>query len=124
MLGWIFGIIVSWIVAAIVLILVDRLEIGVHVESIGTAIVAAAVIAVLDVFLGGVLGVLVAPLNWITFGLLSWLFGWIINAIVLYAASKLTEGFTISKFTAALVAALVLSVASWALSLVGGALFG
>jgi putative membrane protein len=109
----ILAIIVSWIITAVILLIIDRLNVGIRVESFGIALLAALVIAVLNAVLGTILRLLALPLNLITLFLLSWLISWVITAIILYAAAKIVRGFEIKSFGSALIGALVMAILNW-----------
>ncbi len=112
-MNWILSIIIWWLISAVILLILDRLNIGIKVGNIGTALVAALVIAVLNLVLGTILRLLALPLNLITLFLLSWLISWFIYAIVLYVAAKLVRGFEIRNFLSALIGALVMAILNW-----------
>ena len=109
-MNWILTIIVTWLISAVILLVLDRLNIGIKVGNIGAALVAALVIAVLNFILGTFLRLLALPLNLITLFLLSWLISWFIYAIVLYVAAKIVRGFEIRNFLSALIGALVMAI--------------
>ena len=86
---------------------------GIEVGSVGTALVVAVVMALLNVTLKPFLIVITIPLTVITFGL----FLLVVNVIVLYAAAALIDDFQIAGFWWALLFSLLVS-------LVNGVLFG
>lgn len=124
MLELVFSALLTWVFAAVMLLIVDRLNIGLKVGGFSGAMVAALVIAIVNLILGTLLQVLSLPLNVLTCGLLSWLITWIIAAIVLWVSDKLLRSFEIVNFVSAMVAALVLAVLSWAASAIASGLFG
>ena len=123
-MNWILAIIVSWIITAVILLIIDRLNIGIRVGSFGTALLAAVVIAVLNIFLGTILRLLALPLNLITLFLLTWLISWFITAIVLYVAAKIVKGFEIKNFGSALIGALIMAILNWGADWLIQRLFG
>jgi putative membrane protein len=122
--NWILAIIVSWIVTAVILLIIDRLNVGIKVGSFGTALLASLVIAVLNAILGTILRLLALPLNLITLFLLSWLISWVITAIVLYVAAKIVRGFEIKNFGSALIGALIMAILNWGADWLLQRLFG
>ena len=76
------------------------------VDSYGTAIVVAVVLALVSVFLAPALLLLTLPLNILTLGLFTFV---IIGALVMLTA-HLVPGFHVAGFWWALIFALVLSV--------------
>lgn len=78
----------------------------VHVSDFTTALLAALVLALLNMFVGPILQILTLPLTVITFGL----FSFVINAGMLELTSFFIKGIQFSSFWAALLTALVLSL--------------
>jgi putative membrane protein len=100
-----------WIVSALSLLLVAYIVPGIHVDGFGAALIAAALIGIINATLGLFLKVISLPIIVITFGL----FWFVINALVLELASGLLSGFHVANFGAAFVGAIVLSLVSWIL---------
>jgi putative membrane protein len=110
---WIVGLVVSWVIAAVVLIIVDRLNIGLKVGGFGSALVAALVIAMFTLVTIPIVRWLQMPFEGMQLNLIAWLIGWVFAAVLLYIISKLLRGFEIINFPAALVVALVLGILAW-----------
>ncbi len=106
-----FALLVIWIVNALVLMIVDRLKIGLRVRSFGYALIAAAVIAILSAAVGHVLGFLgvATPAR----GLVGFILAMLINAFVLWLAARITPGFRIASYPAAVGAAIILAAIGW-----------
>ena len=100
--------IVSWLVSAFALWLVARIIPGIEVRSFNSAVIAAAVIAVVNVVVGPVLRFIAFPLTFLTLGL----FLLVVNAILLKLAAALSPGFRIVGFLPALLGSLVLTILS------------
>ena len=100
-----------WIVSALSLLLVAYVVPGIRVDGFGSALIAAAVIGIINATLGLFLKVISLPIIVITFGI----FWFVINALVLELASGLLRGFHVANFGAAFVGAIVLSLVSWML---------
>jgi putative membrane protein len=100
-----------WIVSALSLLLVAYIVPGIHVDGFVAALIAAAVIGIINATLGLFLKVISLPIIVITFGI----FWFVINALVLELASGLLTGFHVANFGAAFVGAIVLSLVSWIL---------
>ena len=96
----------NWLLSALSLLIVCHLVPGFQVASFGTALVAALVIGFFNATIGLVLKVVTFPLTIVTLGL----FLFVVNAVILMLASKLVEGFHVSSFGSALLAAIVLAV--------------
>lgn len=95
-----------WIVNALVLLGVSRIVPGFQVRSFGSALFAVVIIGIVNATLGLFLKVMTFPLSILTLGL----FIFVIDAFVLWISSKLVPGFTITGFSPALIAALVLAL--------------
>jgi putative membrane protein len=104
-----------WIVNALVLLGVSRIVPGFIVRSFGSALFAVVIIGIVNATLGLFLKVMTFPLSLLTLGL----FIFVIDAFVLWVSSKLVPGFTITGFSPALIAALVLALIQVLLSWVG-----
>lgn len=81
---------------------------GVKLEDFSRAIIVAVVLAVLNATLGKILGFFLAPLNWITLGL----FTWVIDGILLLVAAYFLKGLTIKNIWWAIVLALLIGVSN------------
>jgi putative membrane protein len=99
-------IIIKWLLSAVALLAVAYLYSGVQVNSFGSALIAAAVIGLLNMIVRPVLVVLTLPVTIVTLGL----FLFIINALLFWAASGLLGGFHVSGFLAALIGSLLYSL--------------
>ncbi|MET3379031.1 MULTISPECIES: phage holin family protein [Variovorax] len=99
-------IIIKWLLSAVALLAVAYLYSGVQVNSFGSALIAAAVIGLLNMVVRPVLVVLTLPVTIVTLGL----FLFIINALLFWAASGLLSGFHVSGFLAALIGSLLYSL--------------
>ncbi|WP_013324708.1 phage holin family protein [Gloeothece verrucosa] len=81
--------IVTLIVTAISLLIISRLPLGIEIDSLAKALIAALVLGLLNAFIKPVLFFLTIPLTLLTLGLFS-LF---LNAIIFGLAAWLVEGF-------------------------------
>jgi putative membrane protein len=98
--------IINWLLSAIALLLVTYIVPGVSVSSFTTALIAAAVIGIINATVGAILKVLTFPLTILTLGIF-WI---VINALMLELASVFVRGFVVRNFVAAFFGAIVLSV--------------
>jgi putative membrane protein len=96
----------NWVLSAVAMLLVSRVVPGFHVDSLGTALVAALVFGLLNATLGLLLKLVTLPLSILTLGL----FLLVVNAFLLQMASGLVAGFHIRSFTAAFWGAAVLAL--------------
>jgi putative membrane protein len=93
-------------VVAAVMLLLPRIIPGMVVTGWGPALLAALVLAVLNVLVKPLLFVITLPFTLLTLGL----FLLVLNGIVLWLVSLCVPGFVFRTFGAAFLAALVLSV--------------
>ena len=112
--------ILTWIVSALSLIIITRLDVGVSVRSFDRALVAALVIGLVNAVLGPILGLLALPLTILSVGL----FALIINALLFWLAAAIVSGFYLRNgFWSALIGSLLLSLSNaiifWILGLLG-----
>ena len=111
--------ILKWLLSALALLAVTYLYSGVLVSSFTSALIAAAVIGLLNMVVRPVLVVLTLPVTVVTLGL----FLFIINALMFWAASGLLSGFTVTGFGAALIGSLIYSVLGLLIEAALGGLF-
>lgn len=100
--------VVRWVINALVLLGLPYLLEDVTVDGFGAALVAAAVLGIVNAVIRPVAVALTMPINIITFGL----FSFIINAAMLLLVAKVVKGFSVGGFGTALLGSLILSVAS------------
>lgn len=106
----------SWLVTTVAILIVTQLMRGVQVSSIGVAVVAAAVLGILNALVGPVLIFLTLPLTIVTFGL----FLFVINALLFWLAGAIVPGFRVDSFGSALIGSVLVSI----VSLIVHAIFG
>ena len=104
-------ILIHWFLSAVAVWLVSEIVPGFQVASLGSALIAAAVIGLVNATLGLVLKVVTFPLTVMTLGLV-WL---IINGLMLLVAAQIVPGFAISGFVAAFFGSIVLTVVNMVL---------
>jgi len=104
---------IKWSVNVIALFIVVHTIAGVSTDSWQTTIVAALVLGMLNAFLRPFFIMLTLPFNILSLGVLT-LF---INGFMFYLAARFVKGFNISGFWSAFWAALLFSIASFALNL-------
>ena len=98
--------IVNWLIAALALWLMAQIIPGIQIREFKTALIAAVVLALIDITIGPVLRFIAFPLTLITLGL----FAFVLKALFLKLASMFTPGFRIDGFLSAVLGALVLTV--------------
>src|SRR6266702_240136 len=98
--------IVSWLISALALWIVAQAIPGIMVRGFPSALVATAVIAIVNATVGPIRRFLAFPLTLLTLGL----FLLVINALLLKLASLFTPGFKVHGFLSAVLGSLVLTV--------------
>jgi putative membrane protein len=96
------------IISTLAILVAANVVPGVTVAGTTTAIIAAIVLGILNTFLKPVLQILALPITILTLGL----FYIVVNVFIIYLASYLVDGFSISGFIPALFFGLVVSVVS------------
>ena len=110
---------IHWLLSALALLAVTYLYSGVQVASFGSALIAAAVIGLLNMVVRPVLVVLTLPVTIVTLGL----FLFVINALMFWSASGLLSGFVVNGFGAALLGSLLYSVINLVIDAALGSFF-
>src|SRR5690606_1670273 len=103
---------VRWLINTAALMALPYLYDGVRVDGVLAALVAAAVLGVVNAVIRPVLLVLTIPLNLLTLGL----FTFVINALMLWLVAAVVDGFEVVGFTGAFIGSLLLTVVSALLS--------
>lgn len=103
-----FGILVQWILAALAFLIAAKLVPGFEIDSFLTALIAALVVGVLNIFVWPLIALFTLPLTLLTFGL----FLFVVNALVIKLGAFMVPGFTVVGFLPALLGSLVISVVS------------
>jgi putative membrane protein len=99
-------ILLKWFLSAMALMAVSQLDAGITVNGFSSALVAAFVIGLLNLFIRPVLVVLTLPVTLLTLGL----FYFVINAILFWAASEVLKGFQVASFADALMGSVLYSI--------------
>jgi putative membrane protein len=97
-----------WVLSALAVWIVSRIVPGIYVSGATAALIAAAVIGLVNATIGFILKILTFPLTILTLGL----FWFVINALMLELASAFVRGFVVRNFVAAFIGAIVLSIVS------------
>lgn len=106
---------VRWLILSLTILMIPSLIPGIQVRDFGTALAAAAVLAVLNVLVKPLLILLTLPLTLLTLGL----FLLVINALIFQFAGALVGGLHIASFWSALGGSLLVSIVSWFTSSAG-----
>ena len=100
-----FQLIIQWVLSAIALMIVSNVVDGFDVQGLIPALIAAAIIGLLNATLGAVLKVITFPVVILTFGL----FIFVINGLMILVASRLVEGFSVHGLMPAIWGSVVLT---------------
>ena len=106
------GLLVRWLVLTVAIVFSSYLISGIQVSGFFSALFAAAILGILNVFFRPILFILTLPINILTLGL----FTFVINALILKMASGVISGFEVHGFWSAVFGALVISAFNWILN--------
>ena len=102
-------IISRWLIITVAIILSSLLIPGIRIDSLPTAVIAAGLLGLINIFIRPLLIILTLPLNIITLGL----FSFIINAFLLKLVAWFVTGLEVDGFFAAFLGAVVISFTNW-----------
>jgi putative membrane protein len=102
----------TWIINAAALMALPYLMHSVTITSIGTAFIAALVLGLVNTLIRPVLVLLTLPVTLVSLGL----FILVINGFLFWIVAQMVGGFHVEGFLSAMLAAILYSVISWALS--------
>jgi putative membrane protein len=106
------GILIRWLTTTAAIVAAAYLLDGIRVSSFFTAVIAAAVLGILNAFFRPIALLLTLPINILSLGL----FTFVINAIMLKMASGIIPGFSVYGFWTAVFGSFLISVISWLLN--------
>jgi putative membrane protein len=111
------GVLIRWLITTVAILIIPYIMSGVRVESVWSALFAAAVLGILNAMVRPLLILLTLPLTIVTLGF----FILVINALLFQLASALVPGLHVASFWSALFASVIVSLVSWVLnSMVAG----
>jgi putative membrane protein len=103
-----FYIITRWLIITVAILIASKLVPGINVD-LNTAVIAACVLGLINVFIRPVLVFLTLPLSVITLGV----FYFFINALLLMLVAHIVPGFKVDGFFSAFLGSLIISFVSW-----------
>jgi putative membrane protein len=109
----IYRLAVSWLINTVGVYLAATFVTGISVTGLGSALIAALVIGLLNAVLKPILIFFSIPFIALTLGL----FLLVINAFLLFVASYFVSGFRVDGFLPALIGSIVISLISWILGM-------
>lgn len=99
---------IRWVLFALALLFTAWVVPGISFANFQTALLAAVVMGLINLFIRPIILILTLPLNLLTLGLLTF----IINALMFLLVAKIVTGFAVAGFLAALLGSIVLSIIS------------
>jgi putative membrane protein len=102
-------IITRWLIITVAILLASQFVPGIKVDTLSTAVIAACVLGLINIFVRPVLVLLTLPLSILTLGL----FYFFLNAFMLELVSYFVKGFVVRDFFSAFLGSLVISFVSW-----------
>lgn len=100
--------VIRWLINAIALLVTATILPGIQVRGVFTALLAAAVMGIVNAFVRPIFLILTLPLNFLTLGL----FTFVLNGLMLILAAVFVPGFTVSGLMSAIGGALILGLVS------------
>ncbi|PIS42322.1 MAG: hypothetical protein COT24_04170 [Candidatus Kerfeldbacteria bacterium CG08_land_8_20_14_0_20_40_16] len=100
------GIIIKWLISTVAIIVTAYLLPGVTVSGFLAAVIAAAVLGIINVVIKPILVILTLPINILSLGL----FTLVINALLVMLMAHIVEGFDVKNFWWALLFSVILSI--------------
>lgn len=98
----------SGLVTALSLLVVDLVVPGVDLDTFAAALIAAVSIAVVNILIRPIIGLLSLPLTFVTFGL----FSFVVNGICFWLAAAFVPGFSVHGILGTILGPVVLSFIS------------
>ena len=99
------GLLIAWVIRAMVIFSIAYVIPGVHVASFTSSLVVALILGIINAFLKPILLIFTLPINILTLGL----FTFVINALLILLVSNVVPGFIIDGFLSAFIFGIVLS---------------
>ena len=103
---------IAWVINAVALIAVAYLFQSIHITNFTHAMIAAAVLGLVNTLVRPILVILTLPATILTLGL----FIFLINGFLFWLVGQMDLGFSVAGFWNGVVGAIVYSVISWMMS--------
>lgn len=103
------GLLGRWLILTFSIAVTSYLVKGFEIHGLASALIAAGILGILNLFLRPILLLLTLPINILSLGL----FTFFINAFLLKMVSGVVPGFEIKGFLPAIIAGLIISIISW-----------
>lgn len=121
MIGTIVGVLIAWLLFALVIFIVGRLGLGISVTGFVPALIAAAAIAIITWLINWALGLFGLDLG--APGLITAIIAFVVSALILMFADRFVSGYTVNGFGGAVIGAIAIGVVGWLVTWIVG-LFG
>ena len=105
--GLLVTVVFNIILAAVVILVVSKLGLGLEVDGFGSAMIAAVVIAIATAIVNWLIGLLGISLG---IGVIGAIVALIVGALVLMVSDKFVKGMKVNGFVGAIVAAVAIAV--------------
>ena len=102
-------IITRWLIITVAILLASYFVPGIRVDTLSTAVIAACVLSLINIFIRPVFVFLTLPLSILTLGI----FYFFINAFMLELVAYFVSGFAVRDFFSAFLGSLIISFVSW-----------
>ncbi len=102
-------IITRWLIITVAILLASQFVPGIKVDTLSTAVIAACVLSLINIFIRPVFVFLTLPLSILTLGI----FYFFINAFMLELVAYFVSGFVVKDFFSAFLGSLIISFVSW-----------
>jgi putative membrane protein len=99
---------IHWLILTLAILIVSHLYSGIRVVDLPVAVIAAAVLGILNAVIRPVLQFFALPITFLTLGI----FYFVINGLMLYWTSSLVGGFAVRSFGAAIIGSILISLFS------------
>lgn len=103
---------IVWFLNALALLAVAYLMPSIHVTGFGSALIAAAVIGLVNILIRPILVLLTLPVTLLTLGL----FIFVINGLLFFLVGHILQGFEVQSLLSGILGAILYSLISWALT--------
>lgn len=103
---------IAWLLNAIALLAVAYLMPSIQVASVGSALIAALALGLVNTLLRPLLIILTLPVTLLTLGL----FLLVINGLLFWAVGSFLDGFSVGGFWSGVLGAILYSLISWLLA--------
>jgi putative membrane protein len=102
------GLLLRWLLLVLAVTLAAHIVPGISYDGFGNLLIAALVLALLNVFIKPLLMLISLPIIVLSLGL----FIWFLNAVLLMLAAAMVRGFSVASFGSALLGSLIISLIS------------